>query len=261
MLRLSAARNITAMTIDPTFHALVSRVRGGQRLVLLAGAGISAGCVRTGEKLTEHFNAELRKKLRIATRHWRMLSYSTAFRKAIPQPEDRRAFIEAECIGRSPQSAHLWVAQLLKYGHLRAVVTPNFDHLIEHGMLKVGCKAIPLVLDEDELHSGLWRLATQLVIKIHGDFLFKDIANLTSELKRKLEQNMRNALLRLTEGTDLLVVGYSGERAGVAAGLAFKVHPHMLRHACGYALANAGHDTRSLQAYLGTATYCPRTTG
>ncbi len=25
----------------------------------------------------------------------------------------------------------------------------------------------------------------------------------------------------------------------------------MLRHACGYALANAGHDTRSLQAYMG----------
>jgi integrase len=43
------------------------------------------------------------------------------------------------------------------------------------------------------------------------------------------------------------------ERAGVVAGLALKVHPHMLRHACGYALANAGHDTRSLQAYLGHA--------
>ena len=25
----------------------------------------------------------------------------------------------------------------------------------------------------------------------------------------------------------------------------------MLRHACGYALANKGHDTRALQAYLG----------
>ena len=33
--------------------------------------------------------------------------------------------------------------------------------------------------------------------------------------------------------------------------LAFKAHPHMLRHACGYALANKGHDTRALQAYLG----------
>jgi type 1 fimbriae regulatory protein FimB/type 1 fimbriae regulatory protein FimE len=41
------------------------------------------------------------------------------------------------------------------------------------------------------------------------------------------------------------------ERAGEAAKLGFKVHPHMLRHACGFALANAGHDTRALQAYLG----------
>jgi type 1 fimbriae regulatory protein FimB/type 1 fimbriae regulatory protein FimE len=41
------------------------------------------------------------------------------------------------------------------------------------------------------------------------------------------------------------------ERAGIEAGFSFKAHPHMLRHACGYALANRGHDTRALQAYLG----------
>jgi integrase len=41
------------------------------------------------------------------------------------------------------------------------------------------------------------------------------------------------------------------ERAGVEAKLPFKTHPHMLRHACGFALANKGHDTRALQAYLG----------
>ena len=41
------------------------------------------------------------------------------------------------------------------------------------------------------------------------------------------------------------------QRAGKAAGLTIRVHPHMLRHACGYTLANAGHDTRALQAYLG----------
>ena len=33
--------------------------------------------------------------------------------------------------------------------------------------------------------------------------------------------------------------------------LPFPVHVHMLRHACGYALANAGHDTRALQDWLG----------
>jgi integrase len=41
------------------------------------------------------------------------------------------------------------------------------------------------------------------------------------------------------------------ERAGAEAKLGFKAHPHMLRRACGYALANKGHDTRALQAYLG----------
>ena len=40
-------------------------------------------------------------------------------------------------------------------------------------------------------------------------------------------------------------------RLGQEAKFKFGVHPHMLRHACGYALANKGHDTRALQAYLG----------
>jgi len=40
-------------------------------------------------------------------------------------------------------------------------------------------------------------------------------------------------------------------RACEAAGLKIKAHPHMLRHACGFHQANAGRDTRSLQAYLG----------
>ena len=41
------------------------------------------------------------------------------------------------------------------------------------------------------------------------------------------------------------------ERAGTEAKLGFKAHPHMLRHATCYALASKGHDTRTLQAYLG----------
>jgi hypothetical protein len=40
-------------------------------------------------------------------------------------------------------------------------------------------------------------------------------------------------------------------RIGQRAELPFPVHPHMLRHTCGYLLANKGRDTRALQAYLG----------
>jgi type 1 fimbriae regulatory protein FimB/type 1 fimbriae regulatory protein FimE len=41
------------------------------------------------------------------------------------------------------------------------------------------------------------------------------------------------------------------ERAAAAASLKLKAHPHMLRHACGCALLNKGHDTRATQAWLG----------
>jgi integrase len=40
-------------------------------------------------------------------------------------------------------------------------------------------------------------------------------------------------------------------RAGRVAGFGFKCHPHMLRHACGFFLADEGTDTRLIQDYLG----------
>jgi type 1 fimbriae regulatory protein FimB/type 1 fimbriae regulatory protein FimE len=45
-------------------------------------------------------------------------------------------------------------------------------------------------------------------------------------------------------------VQYMLRRAAEAAGLAH-VHPHMLRHACGYELVNSGANTRTIQDYLG----------
>jgi site-specific recombinase XerD len=41
------------------------------------------------------------------------------------------------------------------------------------------------------------------------------------------------------------------ERSATAANLEIKAHAHMLRHACGYKLANDGDDTRAIQAYVG----------
>ena len=54
-------------------------------------------------------------------------------------------------------------------------------------------------------------------------------------------------------GTPFTTAGFARmiERAAEAAKLKIKAHPHMLRHACGFKLANDGVDTRALQAYLG----------
>jgi type 1 fimbriae regulatory protein FimB/type 1 fimbriae regulatory protein FimE len=42
-------------------------------------------------------------------------------------------------------------------------------------------------------------------------------------------------------------------QAGILAGFEFSVHAHLLRHACGYYLANKGVDLRIIQDYLGHA--------
>ena len=68
------------------------------------------------------------------------------------------------------------------------------------------------------------------------------------------EQEPKSPFVFTSErGSPFTTAGFARmvERAGMEAKLGFKAHPHMLRHACGFALAAKGHDTRALQAYLG----------
>jgi integrase len=77
-----------------------------------------------------------------------------------------------------------------------------------------------------------------------------------------LQADEIRALRRLQRGTFVFLTERDGPmtpkafhalfaRIGQRAELPFPVHPHMLRHTCGYMLAEKGHDIRSLQAYLG----------
>ena len=71
---------------------------------------------------------------------------------------------------------------------------------------------------------------------------------------RSLKRDAKSPFIFVSErNAPFTVSGFAKlvERAGVEAKLPFKAHPHQLRHACGYALANRGTDTRTLQAYLG----------
>jgi integrase len=81
---------------------------------------------------------------------------------------------------------------------------------------------------------------------------------LTGEELRRIKHYLRSredglAWLIVSERSTPLTrqaVNYLLAQAGERAGLGH-VHPHMLRHGCGYTLANAGHDTRLIQDYLG----------
>jgi len=89
--------------------------------------------------------------------------------------------------------------------------------------------------------------STDAVHPIRGD-------ELRALRRLQREQEPKSAFIFLSErGSPFNTAGFLRlvQRAGEAARLGFPVHPHMLRHAAGFKLANDGVDTRSLQAYLG----------
>lgn len=102
-------------------------------------------------------------------------------------------------------------------------------------------------LDQARLHVRRVKRGTPSVHPIQGD-------ELRALRRLKRESTAHSDFVFLTErGGPFTTTGFAFlvSRAGVRAKLPFKAHPHMLRHAAGYKLANDGHDTRSLQAYLG----------
>ena len=86
-------------------------------------------------------------------------------------------------------------------------------------------------------------------------FLRQDLLTARNRALRKLRRDYpRDAHVFVSErGGPISPIGFHRlvQRLGEAAEMPFPIHPHMLRHACGFKLANDGHDTRALQHYLG----------
>jgi integrase len=101
-------------------------------------------------------------------------------------------------------------------------------------------------LDAGRLHVRRVKHGTPSVHPIRGDEI--------RALRRLRRENPTEAHVFVSErGGPMSTLGFHHlmARLGMAAKMSFAIHPHMLRHACGFKLANDGHDTRALQHYLG----------
>jgi integrase len=107
-------------------------------------------------------------------------------------------------------------------------------------------------LDLDTGHLFVRRLKGSLSTSqpLEGD----EIRALRAWLRHRIHTPCCNSpLLFLSERGPMTrqAFNYICAEVGMRAGLNIKVFPHMLRHSCGYALANKGRDTRLIQDYLG----------
>jgi type 1 fimbriae regulatory protein FimE len=101
-------------------------------------------------------------------------------------------------------------------------------------------------LDHGRMHVRRVKNGTPSVHPIRGDEI--------RALRKLRRENPAEAYVFVTErGGPMSTIGFHHliQRLGKVARMPFPLHPHMLRHACGYKLANDGHDTRALQHYLG----------
>jgi integrase len=101
-------------------------------------------------------------------------------------------------------------------------------------------------LDAGRLHVRRAKRGTPSVHPIRGD-------EIRALRKLQRENHARLYAFVSERGGPMSTLGFHHliARLGKAAKMPFPIHPHILRHACGFKLANDGHDTRALQHYLG----------
>lgn len=139
------------------------------------------------------------------------------------------------------------VASKNRHGHRDAtMILVCYRHGLRASEL-VGLEWAQIDFNAANLHVKRLKGSTDAVHPIRGD-------ELRALRRLQREQEPKSSFVFTSErGAPFGPAGFLRmvQRAGEAAKLGFPVHPHMLRHAAGFKLANDGVDTRSLQAYLG----------
>lgn len=146
-------------------------------------------------------------------------NYSALLEEIASSPDERRAilhrYIEPDERDREegrkvPTKAHLAIAQLVRAGYIRVIVTTNFDRLMENALREQGVE--PTVVSSADALAGAEPLTHSrcYLLKLHGDYKDARILNTDQELSAYPECYDR-LLDRILDEHGLIICGWSGE--------------------------------------------------
>ena len=144
-------------------------------------------------------NSEIKEQLK-----WDFL-YGNWFEEYSEDPRARQKLIEEIIELQELHGDYILFANLVQQGLIHNIFTTNFDDLINESLLTyVNVKA--RIYSHNELARYIKR---PNVIKLHGDYLFENIKNISEETN-SLELNMRLKFEEALNNLGLIVVGYGG---------------------------------------------------
>lgn len=221
---------MTVAAPDPTAQIAFSMFENKGVYAVLIGSGVSRSAgIQTGWEIT----LELVKRWGIAMGageqdDWvawyvgqtgEQPNYSTLLERLATTQTERRAIIqgflepsdeELEDGLKLPTRTHRAIAAMVKAGHVRVIVTTNFDRLMENALRDVGVE--PTVVSSEDTLAGAEPLthASCYILKIHGDY--KDARILNTDVELGEYPAAFNTLLdRIIDEFGLIVAGWSGE--------------------------------------------------
>ncbi|ENB9666106.1 MULTISPECIES: SIR2 family protein [Pseudomonas] len=215
---------------DPTTQLAFSAYENKGVYALLLGSGVSRSAgIPTGWEIT----MELVKRAGIASgvgeqEDWHAWyvgqtgeqpNYSTLLETLAGTQSERRAIVqgfleptaqELEDGLKVPTRAHRAIAEMVRAGHVRVIVTTNFDRLMENALRDAGIE--PTIVSSVDTLAGAEPITHSqcFILKLHGDY--KDARILNTDVELGDYPAEFNILLdRIIDEFGLIVAGWSGE--------------------------------------------------
>lgn len=216
--------------IDPTNSLAFSMHANKGVYALLLGSGVSrAARIPTGWEITielvrkvaalQGANCEPNPSEWFLKTTGKEPGYSELLDAVAKTPAERQQLLrsywepteeEREEGAKVPTKAHRAVADLVKLGYVRVILTTNFDRLLEIALQDVGIQATVLS-SPDQIDGALPLVHTPCtVVKIHGDYLDTRIRNTPEELATYPDAFNR-LLDRIFDEYGLVIAGWSAD--------------------------------------------------
>jgi hypothetical protein len=147
--------------------------------------------------------------------------YSRLLLEVGGSPAERQALLrgyfepdadERENGAKLPTDAHRAVAELVERNYVRAIITTNFDRLLETAIAEL-TGSFPYVVSSPEAAEGAAPLQHTgcTIVKVNGDYLDERIKNTVEELTEDYDQRISDLLSRIFDEYGLIVCGWSGD--------------------------------------------------